>query len=155
MHGGAPWWRYQAARGREPDDIAKLALGCLWFAVGTLWLAAAQWVAGADGRAPLLWAVAFHLISNLGWLYHAPIAAALYAAKAPPAWRGTLMGISLLTVFTASIISGRLGGLYEAVTPAQFWLLHAVIVGAGWMVLLVLGRPLRRMLAGDAEAAVR
>lgn len=67
-------WRRQAARGREPDDIAKMAIGCLIFAGGATWLALAPLVSGADGRAPLLWAVAFHLLSNIGWLYFTPIA---------------------------------------------------------------------------------
>src|SRR3954471_6412886 len=67
-------WRRQAARGAEPDDLRKIALGCLIFGAGTLWLALAPLVSSPDGRAPLLWAVPFHLISNSGWLYVTPIA---------------------------------------------------------------------------------
>ncbi|MES2755009.1 MAG: peptide MFS transporter [Pseudomonadota bacterium] len=148
-------WRRQAARGSEPDDVGKLAIGCTIFALGVLWLAAAQWVSGTDDRAPLLWAVAFHLITNVGWLYVAPIAVALFAAKSPAGLRGTLLGVNLLSLFFASIVSGRIGGFYETLPPADFWLLHAAIVGGSGLGLAVLARPLRRLFAGDAEAAVR
>lgn len=140
-------WRWQAKRGAEPDDIGKLAIGCAIFALGTAWLAAAPFVSGADGRAPLLWAVAFHLISNIGWLYFTPISLALYATKSPPSLRGTLVGINYLTTFFASIISGRIGGFYETMDPTRFWLMHAAIVGGGGLALALLARPLRRLFA--------
>lgn len=147
-------WRWQAKRGTEPDDIAKLAIGGLLFAGGCCWLAAAPLVAGADGRAPIVWAIVFHLVTNFGWLYVAPIASALWAAKSPPALRGTLMGLNTVCVFAASIISGRLGGLYETLSPTQFWLLHAAICGAGGLAFLVLARPLRGLLADDPDSPV-
>ena len=147
-------WQRQAAKGREPDDLAKLAIGCAIFMLGVVWLAAAPLVSGSDGRAPLLWAVAFHLISNTGWLYFTPVSLALYATKAPPQYRGTLVGISYLATFAASVISGRIGGLYETLSPTAFWLVHAAIVGGAGLGILLLLRPLRRRLGGSPEAAV-
>jgi hypothetical protein len=44
------------------------------------------------------------------------------------------------------LISGRLGGLYERLAPSRFWLLHAVIVAAGGVLLLLLAPQLRRAL---------
>ena len=147
-------WRRQAAKGSEPDDLAKLAIGCAIFAFGVVWLAAAGLVSGSDGRAPLLWAVAFHLISNTGWLYFTPVSLALYATKAPPQYRGTLVGVSYLATFAASVISGRIGGLYETLSPPAFWLIHAAVVGAAGLGILLLLRPLRRRLGGSPDAAV-
>lgn len=142
-------WRRQAAKGREPDDLGKMAIGCFIFAGGTAWLALAPLVEGSDGRAPILWAVAFHLLSNIGWLYFTPIALALYATRSPAGLRGTLLGINYLATFFASTISGRLGGLYETLSPSQFWLLHAAIVGGGGIALIALGRPIRSLLRED------
>ena len=147
-------WRGQAARGREPDDLAKMAIGCALFALGTLWLAAAPLVSGADDRAPLLWAVAFHLISNLGWLYFTPIAVALYAGRAPESLRGTMIGVNTTSIFAASLISGRIGGLYEQLSPARFWIFHAAIVGIGGIVLALGARLIRSLLsAGEPGSA--
>ena len=131
-------WRWQAARGREPDDIAKMAIGCLVFAGGAAWLALAPLVSDANDRAPLLWAVAFHLLSNIGWLYFTPTALALYATRSPSGLRGTMIGVNTLATFAGSVISGRLGGLYEELSPAQFWLIHAAIVGVAGIGLLIM-----------------
>ncbi|MEG3125110.1 peptide MFS transporter [Sphingomonas sp. GB1N7] len=139
-------WRRQAAAGREPDSLAKLAIGCLVFGGGTAWLSLAPLVSDAAGRAPLMWAVAFHLLTNIGWLYVTPIALALYAAEAPPGLRGTLIGINTLSTFAGSVISGRMGALYERWVPADFWLLHAVIVAGAGLVLLAIGPVIRRRL---------
>lgn len=140
-------WRRQQARGTEPDQLAKMAIGCLIFGLGVAWLAAAPLTAGADGRVPLLWAIGFHLISNSGWLYFTPIAVALYAEKAPAGLRGTMIGIQTLSVFLASVVSGRLGALYEALPPPQFWLIHAAIVGLAGVGIGIVRPVLRRRFA--------
>lgn len=139
-------WRWQAARGREPDEFGKLALGCFIFAASTLWLAAGQFVTDAAGRTPFLWAVAFHLASNLGWLYFAPTCNAFFSRAAPPAVTATLMGLYSVATSIGSVISGRLGGLYETLSPAAFWTLHAAVVGAGGVLILVYGALARRRL---------
>ncbi len=140
-------WRWQAARGREPDDLAKLAIGCLIFAGGTAWLAAAPLVTPPGGRVPLPWAIAFHLLSNEGWLFFVPIALALFTRAAPARISATMIGVMTLAVFLGSIVSGRLGGLYEVLDPSRFWLLHAAIVGSGGLIFLAAAPWLRRELA--------
>lgn len=149
-------WRSQAKRAREPDQLSKLAFGCFFTALGTLWLALAPLGESAAGRAPLAWALMFHVIMGLGWLYTTPIAIALYAAKSPISYRGTMLGVANLTVFTGSILGGWLGGLYEKITPGYFWFLHAAIAAAGAVFLVVLSPFLRRLLdriaSGDGAA---
>ncbi|MBY0582585.1 MAG: peptide MFS transporter [Sphingomonas sp.] len=147
-------WRWQAARGAEPAVITKMGIGCLIFGAGTTWLAAASLVS-VDGRAPVAWALAFHLLSNIGWLYFTPIALALFAMKSPASLRGTMIGVNSLAVFFASIISGRLGGLYEAWSPAAFWMLHTAIVGASGLALLALRRSIGRALEDQEHTARR
>lgn len=139
-------WRWQARRGHEPSDIGKMAIGCAIFGIGTFWLAAASWVFGDANRVPLLWAVGFHILSNAGWVFFVPISLALYARVAPTKLNAMMLGINIMAVFIGSIASGRLGGFYETMTPQNFWLLHAGIVGAGALILALLDRPLRRAL---------
>jgi proton-dependent oligopeptide transporter, POT family len=117
-----------------------------------LWLAFAPLVSGTDGRAPLLWAVVFHLVSNSGWLYVAPIALALFATRAPESVRGMMVGANYLNVFFASVIAGRIGGLYEQVSASTFWLIHAAIVAGGGLGLLVFSGALRRLFAAGMDA---
>ena len=136
-------WRWQRRHNREPDDIAKLAIGCLIFAAGCAWLALAP---VTSTRAPLVWAITFHLLSNEGWLFFVPIALALWSRAAPASVNGVMVGVYYLSTFLGSVVSGRLGGLYETWSPEQFWLLHAGIVATAGVVFLVAGNRLRRAL---------
>ncbi len=132
-------WRWQASRGREPSLFTKAGIGCLIFAVSTLWLAGASLVTDGAGRSPLAWAIVFHFASNLGWLYFTPTMYAIFTRSAPPSIVATLVGVNMSSTFLGSIISGRLGGLYEVLTPAQFWTLHAGLVGLGGAIFLLIG----------------
>jgi len=140
-------WRVQAARGGEPDEFGKLAIGCLIFAASMVWLAAASWLFA--GKVPVLWAIGFHLLSNMGWLYFVPISMALFARAAPARINGMMMGVATLAIFLGSTISGRIGGFYEVMTPAAFWMLHAAITAAGALLFVAAAPALRRrLLAG-------
>jgi POT family proton-dependent oligopeptide transporter len=150
-------WRGLARRGREPDDIAKLGVGCLLFGASVAWLACGQLVAPTGGRVPLAWAVGFHFLSAIGYLHVQPVAIGLFARTAPKAVNAMMIGVYFLSIFVGSTISGRLGGLYEQLSPLNFWLLHAAIVTAGGSLILLAARPLRRELAPrhpDARLAV-
>jgi POT family proton-dependent oligopeptide transporter len=57
-----------------------------------------------------------------------------------------MIGVYYLSIFAGSIISGRLGGLYERLSSAQFWLIHAAIVVAGGLLMLLFASRLRREL---------
>ncbi len=138
-------WRAQAARGVEPEAITKMAIGCLIFGSGMVWLALATTVFG-DARVPLLWAVGFHLLSNWGWLFFTPIAVGLFARGAPKSLNAMMIGVNSMAVFVGSTVSGRIGGLYESWSPDRFWLLHAGIIAGGALLLLALRPAVRRML---------
>jgi len=140
-------WRWQARRGGEPNEFTKIAIGCFIFGAATLWLALGQWVTDASGRTPLLWAVVFHLVSNLGWLYFTPTVSALFSRTAPVPINATIMGVSSLSVFAGSVVSGRLGGLYEHLPASQFWALHAGLVTLGGALVLLVGARMRREFA--------
>jgi POT family proton-dependent oligopeptide transporter len=144
------FWRWQAQRGREPADFIKIAIGCFIFGASTLWLGAAGLATDAHGRTPLLWAVVFHLASNLGWLYFTPTVTALYSRASPRAVTGMMIGVYNLSVFLGSTISGRLGSLYETLSPAAFWALHAGVVALGGAIFLTIG--LRYARAFEAQA---
>ena len=146
-------WRWQARRGSEPDEYQRMVLGLLIFGASVMLLAAGQWVTDASGKTPILLPVAFHFASNIGWLYFAPSANSLFAGTAPRSVRGTMIGIYTLSMFFGSIISGRLGGLYEHLSPALFWTIHASVAVAGGAVLWIVGIPLRRIIGKIARPA--
>jgi POT family proton-dependent oligopeptide transporter len=76
---------------------------------------------------------------------------AFFASRAPARLRGTILGVNYLNAFFGSVISGRLGGLYEQLSPSRFWLLHAAIVAGGGLCLLVAARPIGHALGVEKE----
>jgi POT family proton-dependent oligopeptide transporter len=133
------FWRWQAARNREPNEYTKAAIGCLIFGISTFWLGCAGGLVDATGRTPLIWAVVFHFASNLGWLFFTPTMNAIYSRVAPPSVNATMMGVNTISVFVGSVASGRLGGLYERMSPFAFWTIHAALVSAAGVILLAIG----------------
>ena len=149
------FWRGQAARGREPGLIAKLGIGCLIFGAAVLLLVVASPSPGSSARASLGYPIAFHLLSNIGWIFFSPISNALVQTRAPASTRGVMAGVNNLSVAVASLISGRLGGLYETVPAATFWLIHAAIIGGAGIVFLLLAKPLGNRLPEAVDPAIR
>lgn len=103
-------------------------------------------VAAATGRASLAWAVAFHLGSNIGWIFFAPTTTALVSRVAPDKINATMIGGYSLAVFLGSVISGRLGALYERWPASEFWLLHAALVSLGGVLVLMFGALMKPAL---------
>ena len=138
-------WRRLATQGREPRLLGKMALGCLLFALAELLLVAGS-LAAESGKVALGWALGFHLLSNAGWLHFVPVETTVYASHAPERLRGTLLGVASLSVSAGSLISGRMGAFYETVSPAEYWAANGALAAIGAMALLVLARPLRKLL---------
>ncbi len=144
-------WAQQAKRGREPDVFGKLAFGCLLFGASIAMLAAGPFLANAEGRAPAVLPLLFHIASNFGAMYFAPVILGLYATRAPAALRGTLVGVIALAVSASSLISGLMGGLYETLGPGPFWLINAAICSGAGVVFLLAAPLLRPLLAPITE----
>ncbi|WP_293942211.1 peptide MFS transporter [Sphingomonas sp.] len=148
------FWRRQAARGREPDLLVKLGIGAILFGASLLLLVFASHAPGSSARAPLAIPIAFHFLSNIGWIFFSPVTNALIQTRAPAGARGLMTGVNYLSVAVASLISGRLGGLYETIPATSFWLIHAAIVAGAGVVFLLLARPLGRALPEANDAVV-
>jgi POT family proton-dependent oligopeptide transporter len=146
-------WRRQARLGHAPDEISKLATGCSIFALAMVWLAAGCAMSGSSNKVTLLWVLVFHVGANIGWVYFAPSAVTLFTRAAPAAVNSTMVGVSYLSIFVGSTISGRLGSLYEHYSAANFWLMHAAIVGAGGLLLMLITPWVRRELPLQARKA--
>ena len=137
------YWR----RGSPSSDTyRRMASGCILFGAGMLILAAAPLIAGRDTRLPILLPVAFHIVSNVGWVLFAPTCAAFFATYAPERWRGTMLGLNLFTTSVAGFLSGPLSGIYESRGPTFFWAAIAAVPIVGGAALLLATPLLRRVL---------
>ena len=100
-------------------------------------------------RAPIALPLLFHITSNFGAMYYAPVILGLYGTRAPQSLRGTLVGVCTLATAAGSILSGWMGGLYDSWGPAPFWLLNAAVCTGAGLAILLLAPVLNRLLAQD------
>jgi POT family proton-dependent oligopeptide transporter len=89
---------------------------------------------------------------SFGYLFVQPVAIALYTRCAPRPVNAMMIGVYFLSIFAGSIISGRLGSLYDHWSPAAFWALHGALIGAGGFGLLALAPAFRRGLGMPTRA---
>src|SRR6185312_17068924 len=101
-------WTRQAARGREPSTVAKMAYGCFFNAAANLILFAAAWFAG-PAKASWLWLAGSFVVMTIGELYLSPTALSLVSKVAPAHCLSMMMGVWLATSFTGSFLAGYLG----------------------------------------------
>ena len=144
-------WRRQASTraGVEPSDLEKIGMGAWLVASANLILVAAVLAFGNDGLSPI-WPFLYFAMMGFSFLFYWPVTLALVSRTAPAPVNATMMGVAFLTLFAASNIMGRLGGLYESLSPAAFWGLHAAIAAAGGVAVLMFGGALARGLRTDA-----
>jgi POT family proton-dependent oligopeptide transporter len=151
------FWRWWAKRRTEPNEITKLTIGALISAFAPLMLAFASWEQAATGhKASLLWGIAFHVINDIGFANVFPVGIALYSRASPRALAGLMIGVYYLHLFACNMLVGRLGGFLEQMEAGRFWLMHAGLVAAGGLGLLVVRTIAGRILApseAEVEAA--
>jgi POT family proton-dependent oligopeptide transporter len=146
------FWRWWAARWREPDEVGKLLIGVAISALAPLILALASGVEASSGhRVGLAWPIAFHLVNEVGVANVVPVGLALFSRAAPRGVGGLMIGIYYLNLFVSNMLVGWLGGLLERMTPTAFWLLHAALVAAGGAVMLAVALAFGRALRPHAE----
>jgi POT family proton-dependent oligopeptide transporter len=136
-------WKWQAARGSEPGDLGKIAVGA-WITVAANLILVASTLMGprSSAIAPIL----YDVLLGIGFLYYWPTLLALVSRAAPQSVKATMMGAVFLTLFVGNLIIGWLGGFYERMSPTEFWAIHAAIAAVGGVLALTLKRPLKQML---------
>jgi POT family proton-dependent oligopeptide transporter len=145
------FWRWLAKRGIAPHELTKIAIGCAITILGGLWLALAAFVSGT-GKVALPWFLVFHIINTIGFVSLYPFAIALFSRAAPPKVNAMMIGIFFLSLFGTNLMVGRIGALYSTMSHTSFWLLHAGLAAASTAAILLLYRPLRKLLTPEEMA---
>jgi POT family proton-dependent oligopeptide transporter len=142
------FWRWWSKRWTEPNEITKLTIGTFISALAPLALAFASWQAAATGaKVGLGWGIAFHVLNDIGFANVFPVGIALYSRASPRAVAGTMIGVYYLHLFACNMLVGRLGGFLEQMEAGRFWLMHAGLVAAGGLGLLIVRTIAGRILA--------
>lgn len=148
-------WRWQGKRGREPGDLGKIAIGYLITALANLLMVLpAGWV---DNGATVSawWPVALYGLNALGFMYYWPTLLGLYSRAAPTAVNSTMMGVLFFSTFLGNILVGTLGGLWETMSHANFFWLHTALAFGPFVLMVLVAKPLDRVLSPPPAAPVQ
>jgi POT family proton-dependent oligopeptide transporter len=135
-------WRWQARHGGEPGEISKIGVGAALASLANLVLAGAALL---PGRVSPLFFVLYEVLLGVAFIWQWPTLLALTSRIAPQRLKSTLMGAAFLTLFAANMTIGRIGALYETMTPSAFWTLNAAIAATGAVAAFLLRKPLTRV----------
>lgn len=144
------FWKRQAASGRELTVMHKMAVGALLVAGSYLLVAAAESLS-ADGRAHWWWLLSFFVLFTLGELYILPNGLGIFARLAPPRLGASTVAAWYLAIFSGSLAAGQVGRLWSRLEHTGFFLLLAAIAAGSAVLLFLLDRPTRTVLAGRPE----
>lgn len=152
MSGTLAFWRWWSQRRREPDEITKLTMGAAICAVAPLVLVGAALAAAGGGRVSLAWALPFHAINEIGYANVYPVGMALFSRCAPRGLGSTMIAVFFLHMFACNLLVGWLGRFLDALSGPSFWLLHAGLIGAAALVLLLVRQLAGKILAPTERA---
>jgi POT family proton-dependent oligopeptide transporter len=137
MAGSVMFWHWWAKRWTEPDEITKMVIGVVIAAFAPTVLAVASAVVASTGHpVSLIWAVAFHVLNDLGFANVLPVALALYSRAAPKGLSGLMVAVQYLQLFLANMMVGYLGSLLDVMPATQFWMLHVGLMVVSAVILI-------------------
>jgi POT family proton-dependent oligopeptide transporter len=145
------YWKWQSRRGREPGEFGKIIIGlCIAIAANIVLVMACV----PGGRVTVLAPILYDLLLGISFLYYWPTLLALVSRTAPLRANATMMGVTFLSLFVSYSIIGRIGSLYERMSPIGFWGLHVLIGCCGLALLILLKRPIERRLRIETDSVV-
>lgn len=119
-------WRGQAARGKEPDDLGKIAIGGVVMAASCLTLALGGFVSGPNPVSIIYPTIAYFL-AGVAFMLYWPTLLALVSRRAPAGINAVMMAAAYFAAFFSGVGSGYVAQYYERMPDWQFWVLHAGI----------------------------
>jgi len=139
MAGSVLFWHWWAKRWTEPDEITKMVIGVVIAALAPTVLAVASSVVASTGHpVSLIWAVAFHVLNDLGFANVLPVGLALYSRAAPKGSAGLMVAVYYLQLFLANMFVGYLGSLLGVMSGTRFWLLHVGLMAISAVILIAI-----------------
>ena len=103
------------------------------------------------GRAHWVWLLSFFLIFTLGELYILPNGLGIFARLAPPKLGASTVAAWYLAIFAGSLAAGQVGRLWSRLDHVAFFVLLAGIAILSAVLLFLLDRPAKRVLARTAQ----
>ena len=132
---------------RNPSSTAKFAVALFLLGLAFILMIGASRLAATGVRVSPMWLVLVYLLEVWGELCLSPVGLSAMSTLAPARIVGLVMGVWFLALSVGSYLAGMAASVYETMPlPTLFTWVTVTALGAA-LVLALLVRPIRRMLA--------
>jgi len=143
-------WVWIRLGDRQPSSVAKFALAMVCASGGFLLMMEASRRAASGVLVSPLWLVGTYLLHTFGELLLSPVGLSAMTRLAPARVAGLMMGVWFLSLSMGNYLAGRLASFYGHLPPFDLFRTLALMTLAAAVVLLLLVRPVGRLLSGAA-----
>ncbi|HEU4570903.1 MAG TPA: peptide MFS transporter [Gemmatimonadales bacterium] len=140
-------WIWLRLGRRDPSSPTKFGIGLLFAGLGFLVMVGAAKASEGGVLVSPLWLVATYFLHTVGELCLSPVGLSSMTKLAPDRVKGMIMGVWFLATSMGNLIAGNVTKLYASFTVPQLFLAVAVFCFVPAIVMFLLVRPIRRMLA--------
>ena len=132
---------------RDPSTPLKFAVGLVLVGVGFVVIAIGAARASTGVKISPLWLFMTYFIQVCGELCLSPVGLSVITKLAPQKAAGLMMGVWFLSISIGDYIAGLFGSAYEKFPPEVLFSIVAGITVALGLILLLLVRPIKRLMA--------
>jgi POT family proton-dependent oligopeptide transporter len=136
---------------REPSTPAKMGYGLILLALGFLLLAWGATFTLGGGKVSPMWLVGTYLLHTFGELCLSPVGLSSVTKLSPRRLVGQMMGTWFMGTALGNLIAGLAGGGFQGMSVGDMFTAVAKVTGAAGLILLLLARPLRRLMRGQGS----
>jgi POT family proton-dependent oligopeptide transporter len=137
-------WLWVRLGEREPSSPAKFSIGLLFVGLSFLVMVPASYGTNVSPH----WLNLSYFLSVVGEMCLSPVGLSAMTKLAPARAGGFVMGIWFLAASIGNWMAGKAGSLYETVPLSKLFGGGAVVAIAAAVVLAILVRPTKRLMAG-------
>jgi proton-dependent oligopeptide transporter, POT family len=132
---------------RNPSSPAKFAFGLLLLGLGFAVMIGAATSAVSGARVSPLWLVLSYWLQTMGELCLSPVGLSAMSKLAPVRIAGLVMGVWFLALAVGNYLAGMASSFYETIPLPKLFMIVTLTALATALVLALLVKPIRRMLA--------
>jgi proton-dependent oligopeptide transporter, POT family len=140
---GALWVRLGR---RQPSTPAKMGAGLAFLAIGFFVLAWGASFTAGGARVSMMWLITTYLLHTVGELCLSPVGLSSVTKLSPKSFVGQMMGTWFMGTALGNLIAGLAAGGFQGMGVEELFLSVAKVTGIAGLVLLLLAKPIRRLM---------
>jgi POT family proton-dependent oligopeptide transporter len=132
---------------RDPSSPTKFSIALALLGIGFAIMIGAAMAAAGGAKVSPLWLVVSYWFQTMGELCLSPVGLSAMSKLAPVRIAGLIMGVWYLSLSVGNYMAGMASSVYETMPLATLFTIVTVTACVAAVVLALLIRPMRRMLA--------